>query len=152
MTSNLDFVKAFLDRAWKDAPSSLVEASQDTLSDSFQSVDANGNPVMDKEAYIGAGLMMAASLEGFRWVLSDLRQEGDDVIMTGHFEGTHTGDLDLSAFGAGVIPASGKKVVWPETSVRWVVEGGKIMREEALDEASGIEAFFAPLRVNPPSA
>jgi predicted ester cyclase len=152
MTSNLDVVKAFLERAWEDVPSSLVEASQDTLSDDFQSVDSDGNPVMNKEAYIGAGQMMAASLEGFKWVLSDLRQEGDDVIMTGHFEGTHTRDIDLSAFGAGVIPASGKKVVWPETSVRWVVEDDKIMREEALDESSGIEAFLAPLGVKPPSA
>jgi len=145
MTSNFDVVKTFLDRAWKDVPSSLAEASQDTLSDGFQSVDANGNVVMDKAAYIGSGQMMAASLQGFKWVLSNLRQEGDSVIMTGHFEGTHTGDLDLSAFGAGVIPASGKKIVWPESHVRWVVEGDKIVSEESLDESGGIEAFLAPL-------
>lgn len=152
MTSKLDVVKVFLDRAWKDVPTSLLEACQYTLSDEFQQFDANGNAVMNKEAYIGAGQMMAASFEGFTWVLSNLREEGDSVIMTGHFEGTHTGDLDLSAFGAGVIPASGKNIVWPESRVRWVVEGDKIVREEALDESGSLETFLAALGVKSPSA
>lgn len=65
------------------------------------------------------GQMLFTAFKDFNWVRSDLRQEGDSVIMSGHFEGTHTGDLDLSAMGAGVIPASGKMIVWPETSVEY---------------------------------
>lgn len=145
MTSNLDFVRAYLDRAWSDTPSSIAAASQETLSEDFQQFDVNDNPVLNKEQYIGAGQMMAASFEGFEWVVSDLREEGDSVIMKGHFEGTHTGDLDLSPFGAGVIPASGKKIVWPEARLRWVIEGDKIVREESLDDSGSFEAFLAAL-------
>lgn len=147
VTSNLEFVEDYLDRAWKDVPASLAEAGQDALSDDFQQIDADGNAVMNKEGYIGAGQMMAASFEGFKWVRSDLRQEGDSVIMTGQFEGKHTGDLDLSAFGAGVIPASGKKIVWPETRIKWVVKGNKIVREESLDESGTLEAFLGAIGV-----
>lgn len=152
MTSNLQFIKAYLDRAWSDVPASLAQAMQETFSDDFQQLDVNGNVGMNKEMYVGGGLMMAAAFDGFTWVLSDLREAQDGVIMTGHFEGTHTADLDMSAFGAGVIPASGKKVVWPEASLKWVVEGGKIVREEALDESSSIEAFLAALGVSAPSS
>lgn len=151
MTSNIEFVKAYLDRAWKDVPSSIAEASQETLSDDFQQIDAKGNAVLNKEGYIGGGQMMAAAFEGFTWVLSDLRDEGDSVVMTGHFEGTHTADLDLSPFGAGVIPASGKKIVFPDANLRWVIEGDKIVREEAMDESGSLEAFIAVLGVEPPS-
>jgi|GEM_PF-2728094 hypothetical protein len=72
--------------------------------------------------------------------------------MTGHFEGTHKADLDLSAIGAGVIPASGKKIVWPEVSVKITVEGDQIVREEAYGEGGGMEAFLAPLGVELPLA
>jgi hypothetical protein len=44
-------------------------------------------------------------------VLKGLREESDFVIMSGHFEGTHTSDLDLSAMDIGIIPASVKKIV-----------------------------------------
>jgi hypothetical protein len=54
------------------------------------------------------GQLLAASFEDFKWVLRDLREADDGVLMSGHFEGMHTGDLDLSAMGAGVITASGK--------------------------------------------
>jgi hypothetical protein len=47
--------------------------------------------------------------------------------------------------GAGVIPASGKKIVWPEVNVKVTVEGDKIVREEPYGEGGGIEAFVAGL-------
>jgi predicted ester cyclase len=107
--------------------------------------------VLDRESYIGMGHMLLASLPDFKFVRTDLRQEDDLVIMTAHFEGTPTGDLDLSAIGAGVIPASGKKIVWPEVSVKITVEGDKLVREEAYGEGGGMEAFLAPLMAGPPS-
>jgi hypothetical protein len=71
--------------------------------------------------------------------------------MSGHFEGTHTGDLDLSAIGIGVIPASGKKIVWPEASEKITVEGDKIIRMEPYAGASGMQAWLAALGVELPS-
>ena len=145
MPSKLDVVKAYND-------TEDLNASRAYLSDDFQSVDKDGKVVMNKEAYIGMGHMLLASLPDFRFVRSDLRQEGDYVIMTGHFQGTHKADLDLSAMGLGVIPASGKEIVWPEVSVKFTVEGGKIVREEPYGELDGMKAFLMGLGVELPSA
>jgi predicted ester cyclase len=145
MTNKLDVVKAYND-------TEDLNASRAYLSDDFQSVDKDGKVVMNKEAYIGMGHMLLASLPDFRFVRSDLRQEGDYVIMTGHFQGTHKADLDLSAMGLGVIPASGKEIVWPEVSVKFTVEGGKIVREEPYGELDGMKAFLMGLGVELPSA
>jgi predicted ester cyclase len=145
MTNKLDVVKAYND-------TEDLNASRAYLSDDFQSVDKDGKVVMNKEAYIGMGHMLLASLPDFRFVRSDLRQEGDYVIMTGHFQGTHKADLDLSAMGLGVIPASGKEIVWPEVSVKFTVEGGKIVREEPYGELDGMKAFLMGLGVGLPSA
>ncbi len=67
--------------------------------------------------------------------------------MQGHFEGTHTGDLDMSPLGVGVIPASGKHIVWPDADVKITVEGGKIVQEEPHGDYRGLAAFLEPLGV-----
>ncbi|MGB3713529.1 MAG: nuclear transport factor 2 family protein [Candidatus Promineifilaceae bacterium] len=145
MTSKLDIVKAWID-------ASSMEASKTYIADDFQSVDHDGNVIMDKAGYLGMGAMMYASFRGFRFVHNDLREEGDFVFMTGHFEGTHIADLDLSAMGMGVISASGKKIVWPDASVKFTLAGDKIVREEPYGESGGMEAFLAPLLEKQPSA
>jgi predicted ester cyclase len=114
-------------------------------SDDFQYLDEEGNAVMDKAAYIGMGEMMFGSFDDFHWVLKDLHEEDGGVIMTGHFEGIHSGDLDLSAVGAGVIPASGKRIVWPDASVEYQVEGDKIVSIAEYGGESGLESFVAAL-------
>ena len=152
MTSKLEVVSNFLEESWSDPPASNLEVSMATYSDDFVNLDEDGNVLMDKEAYIDMGQLMFASFADFRWVLSDLREEDDGVIMSGHFEGTHTGDLDLSALGAGVIPASGKKIVWPEAIVKWRVRGDKIVSIQPYGGSGGLEGFLAPLGVNLPSA
>lgn len=137
MTSNMDIAKA-----WVDANS--LEATDAYLADDFQNVDSDGTVLMDKAGYLGMGHMMYDAFEGLRYVCTDLREEGDNVIMTGHFEGTHVADLDLSPLGAGVIPASGRSIVWPDSSAKLKIAGGKIVRLEELGEG-GVEAFLAPL-------
>ena len=141
MTTKLELIKE-----WSDLPPGELERRATYLSEDFQSYDIDGNVVLTKEAWIGMGQMLQASFTGFEWVRTELREEGDDVIVTGHFVGTHTSDLDLSAFGAGVIPASGKKIVWPDATSKVTVEGGKIARWDAYDEGGGIEEFLAVLK------
>ena len=147
MTSKLDVVKA-----WTDVPSGDLEAEAAYLSDGFQFVDQGGNVVMNKEAWVGMGQLLLASFENWDYVVTDLRQEGDFVIMTGHFQGKHTADLDLSAMGMGVIPASGKEFVWPDESTKVMVEGDKIVRLEPYGDSGGMETFLAGLGVELPSA
>jgi predicted ester cyclase len=152
MSSKLNLVRTWIDAAWANPPSSVIEANQAYLSDDFQSLDKDGSVVMNKEAYLGMAHLLLSAFTGMKWVNSGLRQEGDSVIMTGHFEGKHTGDVDLSALGVGVVPASGKMIVWPEASVEYKVEGDKIMSEKAYGGASGLAEMLAPFGVKLPSA
>lgn len=150
MTSNVDFIRTYFDTAWADPTASPMEAAEKFFSDDFQNIDQDDNVLMDKAAYMGMGQLMFAAFQDFKFVYSDLHPEGDGVIVNGHFEGTHTGDLDLSAMGIGVVPASGKKIVWPESSSKWKVEGGKLLSIQEI--SGGMADFLAPLGVTPPSA
>jgi hypothetical protein len=147
MTSKLDVAKA-----WTEVPSGDFEAEAAYLSDDFQFVDKDDNVLMNKETWIGMGQLLLASFENWDYVVTDLRQEGDFVIMTGHFQGKHTADLDLSAMGIGVIPASGKEIVWPDESSKITIEGDKIVRLEPHGDSGGMETFLAGLGVEQPSA
>jgi predicted ester cyclase len=140
MTSKLDVV-----REWTDLPGDDPEAGAAYISDDFQNVDKEGNVVMNKEQWVGMNHMLLASFTDWKFVRSDLREEGDFVIMSGHFEGRHTDDLDLSAMGMGVIPANGKEIVWPEADSKITVEGGKIAKLEETGDSGGMENFIAAL-------
>ena len=120
------------------------------LSDYFQNFDRDGNVALTKEGILAMGRMMNASFTDYGFVLKDLCDEGDFVIMTGHFEGKFTSDLDLSPLGVGIIPATGKKIVWPEASAKIMVEGEKIVRMEPYAGAAGLKAFLSVLGVEPP--
>ena len=74
MTSKLDVVRTYIDAAWINPPSSVMEASATYLSDDFQSLDKDGNVVMNKKAYIGMVHLFAAAFKDFKWVRSDLVQ------------------------------------------------------------------------------
>lgn len=151
--SPVDVVKRYHDSAWADPQSgTLSEASREMLDDDFQSLDEDGNVQMDKATFIAMGEMMLGSFDDLNYVRTDLTESGDDsVLMTGHFEGTHTGDFDLSAMGLGVITASGKKIEWPDATVKWIVKDDKIVRNENAGGSAGLEGFLAPLGVKPPS-
>ena len=106
---------------------------------------------MDRAAYIGMGQLLGSAFTDFKAVYSDVREEGDSVIATYHFEGTHTGDLDLTAMGLGVIPASGKKIVWPEDTSAFKIRGDKVVSIKPYGDSAGVESFLAALGVKLPS-
>lgn len=138
MTSELDIVKAWV-------AGNSIEATAKYLADDFQWSDQSGDTVMDKAAYLGMGTLMYASFDELKYVATNVRQEGDIVYLTGHFEGKHVNDFDLSAMGMGVIPASGKWIVWPDSTDRVVVEGDQIVSMTNVSDDGGMEAFLAPL-------
>ncbi|MEJ2265454.1 MAG: ester cyclase [Anaerolineales bacterium] len=150
MGSKADVVRAYHDVVYSNPPASAMEAAETYLSDDFKVFDRYGNVVMDKQAYSGASQLNFAAFKGFRAVISEVREEDEGVILSFHFEGTHTGDYDLSAMGLGVIPASGKKIVWPESSSVFMVEGDKIVGIKPYGDSGGIEDFLAPLGVKLP--
>lgn len=152
MSSKMDVYKAYYEESWANPPSSLIEANETYLSDDFRVPDKDGNVVMDKQSYIGMNQLMTTAFKDFKAVYSELREEDDSVIVSYHFEGTHTGDFDLSAMGLGVIPASGKRIIWPETSSKFKIKGDKIVSIEPYGDSGGMESFLAPFGVTLTSA
>jgi predicted ester cyclase len=150
MASKKDVVKAYYENSWTNPPASILEAMEKYISDDFQSLDKDGNVVMTKQVLVGMTQLLAGAFKDFKAVYHELREEGDGVFSSFHFEGTQTGDFDLSAMGLGVVPASGKRIVWPEASTIWMVEGDKIVSEREV--SGGMEWFLAPLGVKLPTA
>jgi hypothetical protein len=151
MASKLDVYNMYYNEAWSNPPTSLVETNQKYLSDDFHSFDKDGNPEMDKTAYIGMSQLLFGSFSDFKYVKTDTREDEDGVIVMGHFEGMHVGDLDFSAMGLGIIPASGKKVVWPDSAVKFKIAGDKIVSIHPVDDNGGTAAFLKALGVENPS-
>jgi predicted ester cyclase len=151
MGSKLDLYNAYIQASWANPPSSMVEANMTYLSDDYKAYDKDGNVVMDKAAYVGMGQLLSAAFPDIKAVYGDAREEGDSVIVTYHFEGTQTGDFDLSAMGLGVIPASGKRIVWPDEAVEFEIRGDKIVGNRPYGDSAGVETFLAVLGVKPPS-
>ena len=144
MTTDLEVVSAYASGLGIGGD---LETAVGYLSDDFQNFDRDGKVALTKERILVMGRILNASFTDYGFVLDNLREEGDAVIMTGHFEGRHTADLDLSAVGVGVIPASGKQIVWPEASAKITVEGGEIVRMEPYAGAAGLKAFLSVLGV-----
>ena len=65
--------------------------------DDFQFTDAVGSPPMDKSAFLAMGQLMESAMPDISTVIEDIREEGDDVVITSHWSGTFTNDFDLSA-------------------------------------------------------
>jgi hypothetical protein len=119
------------------------------LADDFQSTDALGNPPTDRSLWIAMGDLMEAALPDIEYIIDDIREEGDDVVVSTRFAGTFTNDLDLSAMGIGVIPATGKAVeIGPFKN--WVsFDGEKITRlhDPNTGPDAGMQGFLKALGV-----
>ena len=153
MISKMDFYKKYFEETWANPPASMVAANNKYLSDDFKNYDKDGKVLMDKKTYVGMAMLLAAAFKDIKGVYSSVREEGDNVIVTYHFEGTHTGPLDLSAMGLGVIPPSGKKIVWPDDMAAFEIRGDKIVSIRPYGPSgSGMEGFLEPLGVKLPTA
>jgi len=139
-------------KAWEAAfaPGSDIDAIANLLSDDFQNLDQDGNVALTKEGFLNFARMIRSAFTDHGFVATELLEDGDYVIITGHNEGVHTADLDLSAIGIGILPASGKKIVWPEASSKLTIVGDKVKRLEPHAGAAGLKAFLSALGIELP--
>lgn len=153
MSSNVDYLRVLFDETGAATPEAEAawESFERQVSDDFQFLNKDGDVIMDKARYLGFMRLLSASFKDMKYVYSGFTEEGDYVTVRAHWEGTFTGDFDLSAMGMGVIPATGKKIIWPEESSKWKLEGDKVISIQNLT-SRGIGEFVAPLGVKPPSA
>ena len=118
--------------------------------DDFQLTNAQGSPPSDRDAVLAMGQLMQSAMSDIRTVIEDIREEGDDVVLTSHWEGTFVNDFDLSALGLGVAPATGRAVVFPTSTIRISFDGDKISRihDPATEPDAGTAGFFKALGVD----
>ncbi|HEY46510.1 MAG: hypothetical protein AMJ88_07180 [Anaerolineae bacterium SM23_ 63] len=77
--------------------------------------------------------------------------EGDVVRTTTRLTGTHTGGLDLTAMGLGVIPATGISFSNPEEEGEAVVKGDKVVSLHVKSvEGSGLMGILQKIGVEVP--
>ena len=108
------------------------------LSDDFQFTDALGSPPMDRGSWLAMGQLMQSAFPDISTNIEDIREEGDDVVVTHHLSGTFANDIDLSAMGMGVIPATGAAVDFPTDTMIVSFDGAKISKIH--DPSSGPDA------------
>jgi predicted ester cyclase len=152
MTNKLDLYKAYYTAAWANPPDSFDKAAKMYLSEDFKSLDPSGKPEQGRDEWVALSGLLMGAFPDFKYILRGMREEGDGVIVTGHFEGTHAKDLDFSALGLGVIPASGKKIVWPDNDNKFTVMGDKIVSVQPVGESGGTAAFLEPLGLKMPQS
>jgi predicted ester cyclase len=113
-------------------------------SEDFQRTDAMGSPPMDWDSWQAMNGLMRSAFPDLGLVIEDIREEGDDVVVTTRFTGTFINALDLSAMGMGVVPATGKAVHFPTGTDRVSFDKGKIVKMHGLDTGSdgGFAGFF----------
>jgi hypothetical protein len=93
--------------------------------------------------------MMKSAFPDISTVIEEIREEGDEVVVTSHLGGTFANDLDLSALGLGVIHATGKAVVFPTSTVRIGFDGDKIakLHDPSTGPDAGLPGFLKVLGV-----
>jgi hypothetical protein len=124
-----------------------IDAFANLLSDDFQNLDQDGNVALTKDGFLGLLRVIGAAFSHVGFVATELYEEDDFVVISGHTQGVHTADLDLSGLGLGVVPASGKMVVWPDASARLTIVGDKVTRLEPHAGPAGVKAFLMALGV-----
>ncbi len=150
MTSKADVIRKWHEESWANPPTSMVAAAEKYFADDYQGLDKDGKVNSDKAGYIGSAQLIWNAFDDFKGVVHDISEDGEGVILSFHFEGTHTGDLDLSAMGLGVIPASGKRVVTPESKTRFMVADDQIVGSQPI--SGGLDSLLVGIGALPTSA
>jgi predicted ester cyclase len=119
------------------------------IADDFQWSDSLGSPPMNKAEWTKMSETMRAAFPDLGHVIEDIRQEGDQVLVTSRFTGTFTNDFDLTAIGAGKLPATGKSVDFPSSTARVSFGGDKITKIHDLSTGpdAGMQGFIKALGV-----
>jgi hypothetical protein len=123
--NKIELVKSAWDRSNPDAYAHHA--------DDFQYTDELGSPPMSLESWLVFDRLMRSAFPDLSTPIDEIREENGDVVLTSQGSGTFANDLDLSAMGLGVIPATGECVTFPVGTVRVSFEGDEISRIHSLD-------------------
>lgn len=120
------------------------------LTDDFQFFGATPQP-LDAREWLGLSMMLKAAFPDLDYHFEVEEREGEKVFVSSHFTGTHTGDLDLTSMGLGVLPPTGISFSTARTKSWAVIRDGKIAAIHLQPvEGSGLPGILQQLGVELP--
>ena len=137
-----EVVRAFFNALNTSGP----EAAAKYLADSYET-ETPPTPPLSKEQWIGSQKMFLAGFPNLHETFEVQSVDGNLVRGINRVAGTHSGDLDLSGMGIGIVPTTGKRAK-AVVSVTHVVDDGKIIstKGEPVDNM-GLENVLAQLGI-----
>ena len=106
---------------------------------------------INAQGWMGTITAMRAGMPDINFNTKIVGVDGDKANVTSQLIGTHTADLDLSAMGMGVIPATGKSFSNPEEPGVMTVANSKITSYDIDQvEGGGLMGLLAQLGISPP--
>ena len=125
--------------------------AQSTLADDFQFSGPVPQPISG-QAWMGMSAGLKAAFPDLNYQFKIESVDGNTIHITAQLKGTHTGTLDLSAMGLGVIPATNKSFVAKLEHGESSVQDGKVKTwVMQKTEGAGLMAILGQLGVKPPS-
>jgi hypothetical protein len=142
MQTDMEIVRAY----YSAVDSGNLDKASQLLSDDFKLFGSASGWVGKQEALELLNLLKTA-LPDLRHALSNIRSEGGVVMLTAQGGGRHTGPLDLPnlGMGLGVVPASGRMIIFPPDQYEYTVSQGKITSERnvtPITPNSGVDGFL----------
>lgn len=127
-----------------------LDSAASYLAEDFQFSGPVPEPV-DSKQWLGLMKAMNAAFPDINYHTRILGVDGNVVKTASQLSGTHTNDLDLTAMGLGVIPATGKSFSIPEEQGEATVKDGKITSMHLnTGQDSGLMGILKQLGVEPP--
>jgi predicted ester cyclase len=128
-----------------------LDTAASYLSDEFKFSGPVPEPMNGME-WVGLTKSMYVAFPDINYNLKIVEVDGSTVRSTTQVTGTHTGDLDLTRMGMGVIPATGKSFSNPEEAGEAVVNGDKIVSLHiSPSENSGLPGILKQLGIEMPA-
>ena len=126
------------------------ETAKTMLADNFQFSGPIPEPI-NQEAWLGLSTALKTAFPDLDYHFKVIGAQGDVVRATSQLSGTHSGSLDLTDMGMGVIPATNKTFAVKVEKTKVTVKDNKIA-SWAVDptEGAGLKAILDQLGVAVP--
>ncbi len=127
-----------------------LDTLADLLADDYEFSGPVPEP-MGRDQFLGLMELMREAFPDIQFNTRLANIKGNVVRFTNQLAGTHTGDLDLSAMGMGVIPATGRSFSMARENGESVIEDGYIISTHVQPtEGAGLMAILHQLGVDVP--
>ena len=127
------------------------DKAKSLLTDDFQFSGPVPKPLSGPQ-WMGMSATLKAAFPDLNYQFKVEGADGNTVNISAQLKGTHTGNLDLSAFGMGVVPPTNKSFAATRETGTATVEGNQV-KAWAVNPSptAGLMAILGQLGIQPPT-